>query len=196
MALPRDVKLGYAASAAFAAWFALGVLYAPDLLLFASGVLVYPALAVGALVLFCRLAVPSTRWRRVLSLVLVSACLATAPLWFKGGIVDLHLIARVYGAGGPNTLNDWAQGVIKEHSGEETQMLTVSDGIPKRIRNALSGRADLFSDPQSGQAQVHIELGGGFYHYGVDIYRTGTQPPPKWWQRVLGWPSEVVVYHE
>lgn len=193
-AVPWDIRFGYSAVFIFTALFALRVLVGPDLLVTASSCLVFPLLTVIALVIVCRLACPP-RWPRVLPLALVSGCLAIT-FAFPGATVDLHLITRVYLSGGPNALNDWAQGEIHrrvEAGGSETIQPTF---VPPGVHRHLSGYIGVSGTIWSDEVRLRIELGGGFYHYGVVVFSTGSRPPPEWWQRVLGWPPEVVIYHE
>jgi hypothetical protein len=111
--------------------------------------------------------------------------------------MDLHLISRVYLAGGPGKVNNWGQELIRNHLPDEDGSKAIErEQIPEGIRDHLHGYATVGGTIWSDLTRVRIEMGGGFYHYGVVIYPTGTAPPPNWWQRMIGWPPEVVVYHE
>ncbi|OWK45222.1 hypothetical protein FRUB_01553 [Fimbriiglobus ruber] len=100
------------------------------------------------------------------------------------------MLLQIYRAGGPNDLNDWAQELIREHDGRpRDEMVVDRERIPRGVSTHLSENVRV-------QRGLSIELGGGFYHYGVIVYPRGKGPPPEWWQHVLGWPPEVCVYHE
>src|SRR5262245_32471242 len=116
-AWPWDVRLGYAAVGCFVLWAALAVAAGPHLLVMLSAFLVVPLMTVVALAVAARLVAGPRRRGRVLPLALASGCAAAAVAASPGAAVDLHLIARVYLAGGPGTVNDWGQGLIREQRG-------------------------------------------------------------------------------
>jgi hypothetical protein len=197
-ALAWDLCLGYATTLAFASLFVFYVFAGPSLAMMLSWCMVYLVLAVVALFLTYRLAVKSPRWHRVLLVALVSGCLATGFVASQDDIVDLHLITRIYLAGGPGAIDAWAQGLILEQEQEEIggSRSVKPQEIPPSVRTSLPGSVSVGGTLWSDQTRVRIELGGGFYHYGVVVYRTGTGPSAEQWQRILGWPPEVVIYHE
>jgi hypothetical protein len=190
------VRLAYAAVGWFAVWAALSVAAGPDLLLMLSACLVVPLMAVVALVVAGRLIVGPSRRARVLPLVLASGCVAAAVAAPEGAAVDLHLIARVYLAGGPGAVNDWGQGLIRDQQGKSESRIVERDQLPASVRDHLSGFVIVGGTIWSELPRVRIEFGGGFYHYGVVVYPAGSGPPARWRQRAVGWPPEVVVYHE
>jgi hypothetical protein len=193
-AIPWDARMGYSAFAGFLAWLAFCVVASPLGVCLAPWCVVYPLLAVVVLVLAVRLAFCTGRWGRVLPLLLAAGCLATlleAP--WRTVCLDLHLVSRVYLAGGPKVINDWAQGLLREH-GDGTDV--EGEQVPEDVRTYLSGYVIVGNTPWSDLVRVQIELGGGFYHYGVVVYPTSDAPPAEWWQHLLDWPPEVVIYHE
>ena len=187
--LPADARCGYATAAVFGAHFASRVFVGPDLLLTMSVCLIFPVLVVVALVLAYRLAVCGLRWSKAVPLGLVSGC-GMVTFGAPAAPVDLHLIGCVYRAGGPDALNDWAQGLITEQKNTNSTGQIEVEQIPPQVRTNLSGWTSV--DAQG----LRIERGGGFYHYGVVVYPKGAVSSAEWWQRVLGWPPEVVIYHE
>ena len=135
------------------------------------------------------------RLARVLPVVLTFGCLAfdvAAP----EAAVDLHLITRVYQSGGPDAINRWGQGLIREQQGVSDSRRIEHDQLPPGIRAHLPGWASVGGTLWSDLPRVRIELGGGFYHYGVVVYPSGSVPTAEWWQWVLDWPAEVIIYHE
>jgi len=153
--------------------------------LFVMGVLVWAVLC-----LWWRIAFFPDRWRRLLPLLLVTGCLAGIwpGVW---ACVDLHVVARIWLAGGPHALRDWGRQCMAEQPGPETEHQSVrveAAAIPARVRQYLAGYTTA-----SGHG-VNIELGGGFFHYGVTIRREGTARPPTWWGNLCGWPPEVEIY--
>jgi hypothetical protein len=193
--LPWDAWLGYAAAGYFALRLAVSVAAGPNLLLMLSGCLVYPISAAVALIICIRLVSDPPRRRRVLPLALVSGCLVAA-VGVPDADVDLHLVSRVYLAGGPVAVNKWGQELIREHRGKRDSVRIEPEQLPPAIRDSLPGWVSVGGTLWSDLPQVRVELGGGFYHYGIVIYPTDAAPPAEWWQRVLGWPPELVVYHE
>src|SRR5258708_424343 len=109
-AWPGDIKLAYATGCAFAAWCGLRVLAGPDLLLMLSSLLVFLALVGVAVHVAWRLAVRRPRRARARAMLVVGGCLAALVFVPRTDIVDLHLIGRVYLAGGPVAVNNWGQG--------------------------------------------------------------------------------------
>jgi hypothetical protein len=192
-AVPCDAWAGYAATACFFLCLVIYVFEGP-LAFFplSPGCFVYPAVVVVALVIAYQFAFRSGRRQRVLPLLLVSCILAS--LHWASFTVDLHLIYRIYLAGGPNKLNDWSQDLIRKR-GSETDGTTFVEfeQVPLDIRSQLSSNVSVGGT--TGR-RVRIELGGGFYHYGVVVYPSDDAPAPNWWLRKLGWPAEVVIYHE
>lgn len=186
-AVPGDLRFGYAAVFIFGAWFSLSVLVGFHLLLLASSCLLYPLLATAAIVLTFQFCVQPSRWSRALPMGLVSGCLAL-PFVAPHATIDLHLILSIYAAGGPNTINDWGQELIREQQGKPDSRVVEPNRIPSGVHMFLPGFVTV-------DGALRIERGGGFYHYGVMIYPKGSVPAADW-QRLLGWPPEVVVYHE
>jgi hypothetical protein len=154
-------------------------------------------LALVSLVLILGLMVEENGRRRVLPLLLTLGCGVTFVGGYATGIsVELHLMGRIYLAGGPNKLSEWAQGEIRAHNrAPEGKHSGEPSDIPSGVRNFLPGHASVGGTIWSDLPRVRIELGGGFYHYGVVVYPKEAAPPPAWWQRLIGWPPEVVVYH-
>jgi hypothetical protein len=158
------------------------------------GCLVHLGLALLLLLLAVRLTVAAPRRSRVLPLLLVFGCLATHFVE-PHLTVDLHLMLRVYRAGGPDAVNEWAQGLIRERGEQNQDPAGRSDWVadeqlPPNVRAHLSGSVSANRD------YVRIERGGGFYHYGVFVIPKERAPAPARWQRTIGWPPEVFVYHE
>jgi hypothetical protein len=195
-AWPWDVRLGYAAVGCFALWATLLVATGPDLFVMLSVFLVVPLMAIVALVVTAHLIIGPRRRTRVLPLVLSSGCVAAVLTAFPGALVDLHLIACVYLAGGPGAVNDWGQGLIREQQSGSDSRTVERDQLPAGVRNFLPGFVSVDGTIWSDLSRVRIEMGGGFYHYGVVVYPTGSGPPAGWWQGAVGWPPEVVFYHE
>jgi hypothetical protein len=187
-AWPWDVRLGYAAVLGFSLWAALSVAAGPNLLAMLSVCLVVPLMGVVVLVVGASFVIGPRRWARVVPLALASGCVA-GVVAFPGATVDLHLIGRIYLAGGPGAVNDWGQQLIREQREKNERLIVEYDRLPTGIRQQLSGFILV-------DETLRIELGGGFYHYGVVVYPTGARPAGEWWQRALGWPHEVVVYHD
>ena len=191
--MPWDARCGYATAGAYAALFTSCVVVGPNLLLGLAGCLTVAVLALSGLALVIALAATPPRRCRVLPLVLVTGSLASH---FALDPVEFHLISRVYRSGGPDALSDWAQDVIRGAGGQPGGYSSVDeDRVPPGVRANLPGRVLVGTSLWSGPVHVRIELGGGFYHYGVVVYQRGDAPPPMWWQRALGWPPEVVVYY-
>jgi hypothetical protein len=193
--IPGDARFGYAVAGFYFSWLIFCVVIGPDLLTLTSVIIVYPLVAIASLIILVRLVFVSGRRRRLMPLALLGCCLAA--IWAAPHFTTLHLTARVYLAGGPNSLNDWAQGLIRERQ----QGLRGDDPLrpeefPPGARRFLHGFATVVGTIWSDEVRLRIEYGGGFYHYGVVVYRSGSAPPTQWWQRVIGWPPEVAVYHE
>ncbi|AMV23528.1 hypothetical protein VT84_03900 [Gemmata sp. SH-PL17] len=136
--IPADAWWGYATAAAFGAWFISCVLVGPDLLLLAFGCLTLPVLAVVTLVLAYQLAVRRAKKARALPLFLMLGCV-TVLVGAPGVTVELHLIASVYWAGGPNALNDWAQDVMNEQKAERESGKADTEQPHQRITPAYGG---------------------------------------------------------
>lgn len=186
--IPLDAKGGYIAVSAFALGFGLSVMAGPDLLVWLTVAFLLLALLIVLVILAAGLAFRQGRRRRILPFLLVSSCLIMHYL-SPSASVNLHLILHIYLAGGPNNLSDWAQGLIREQSGKPNDTLELSgENIPPGVRRYLG-------HPTVGGA-LRFEFGGGFYHYGVVVSSRDNPPPPEWWQGILGWPAEVVIYHE
>jgi uncharacterized membrane protein len=194
--LTGDEWLACGTATVFIAWFALCALAGPHLLVVATWFLARPLLAVVVLVIAYRLVARPRRWRRLLPLTLVSGCLAVAIATPPRVMADLQLIARVYLAGGPDAVNDWGQGLIREREGVGGSRHIEYEELPSRIRSFHPSFVVVGDTHWNDLPAVRIELGGGFFHYGFVILPTGTGPETEWWQRVLGWPPELVVYHE
>jgi hypothetical protein len=190
IALPWDLQMGWATAVAMALWIAWGLLTGPGLLMLASWCLLFPLLAIIALIIACRLSLHMPRKPRFLVLVAISVCLAITVQ--RDAVVDMHLVCCVYLAGGPNALNDWAQGLMREPEEANQPRVIESKDIPPRVRRWVPGWVLVYHDP----GLLNIECGGGFYHYGIMVHSTGAAPKAKWWHRVVGWPDEVAVYHE
>jgi hypothetical protein len=127
---------------------------------------------------------------------LVAAGLAIVLFVGPHGMVDLHLISSVYLAGGPDSVNQWAQAQIQQQQPIGGSRQLNRDEIPPGVRSYLPGWTNVGGTLWSDQTQLRIERGGGFYHYGIVVYPTGTISSSAWWQQLLGWPPELVVYHE
>lgn len=195
-AWPWDVRLAYTVVGFYALCSALTVALGPQLLLLLlTGCLITTMMAVVFLIVAIRLIIGPQRWARVPPLVLTFSCLAFA-VTNQEAAVDLHLVTRIYLAGGPDAINDWGQGLIREQQGVSKNRIVKYDQLPPGIRHHLPGYAVVGGTLWSDLPRVRIELGGGFYHYGVVVYPSGSVRTAEWWQRALGWPSEVVIYHE
>jgi hypothetical protein len=197
--MPRDAQIGCGSAAAIVLWFGVSVYAGPDLLVWAPFCLLIPVMVVTLVVLAAGLIFRPNRRRRVvafLMVLMVSACLVMqwrSPL----SDVDLHLILRVYLAGGPDRINDWAQSLIRERTDKpETDSIVDSANIPSGIRMYLPGYTTVGGTIWSDTVRLRIELGGGFYHYGLVVYPTRISPPAERWQSILGWPAEVAIYQE
>ncbi len=196
MAWPWDVRLAYAVVGFYALCIALSVAVGPQLLLLLlTGCLITTMMAVVFLIVAVRLIIGPQRLARVPPLVLTFGCLAFA-IAAPDAAVDLHLITRIYMSGGPDAINDWGQGLIREQQGVTKNRIVKYDQLPPGIRGYLPGYAIVGGTLWSDLPRVRIELGGGFYHYGVVVYPYGSVPTAKWWQRALNWTPEVVIYHE
>jgi hypothetical protein len=195
-AWPWDVRLAYATVGCYAVCTALIVALGPQLLLLLlSGCLFTTMMAVVFLIVAVRLIIGPQRLARVPPLVLTFGCLAFAVA-APDAAVDLHLITRVYMSGGPDAINRWGQGLIREQQGVTKNRIVKYDQLPPGIRDHLPGWASVGGTLWSDLPRVRIELGGGFYHYGVVVYPSGSVPTAEWWQWVLDWPAEVIIYHE
>lgn len=192
--LPRDARLGYAAAGCFGLWHSLLVAAGP--LLTASAWLVYPAVAGVGLFGVTRLIQGPRRMVRLFPVALLSAYLTTFVCFTGELTTDLHVIARVYLAGDPGAVSKWGQGLILEQQRMGKNLTVEGDQVPNGIRNYLSYRADVSGSLCSTLPRVRTELGGGFYHFGVLVWPSDLGPDVQWWQRALGWPPEVMVYHE
>jgi hypothetical protein len=194
--LPWDVKLGYAAFFEFLTWLAWGLCSGPSLLFFMGAWLTFLLLVAALLIVLCQCVFSCPRLHRALVAALLAGALAFLNLVGPHGVVDLHLVASIYAAGGPKAVNTWAQGLIAaQQQGSDSRELD-RDEIPSGVRTWLPGWTSVGGTLWSEEARVRIEIGGGFYHYGVVVYQTGSGPASEWWQQVLGWPPEVKVYHE
>lgn len=192
---PWDVWVAYAAVGFYCLATSLLVVVGPDLFLMLAGCLVVAMLAVVSLIVVGRLIVGPQRFVRVPPLVLTLGCLAVAVA-APDAAVNLHLVTRVYQAGGPDAINTWGQQLIREQQGVRNNRYVPHDQLPAGIREHLPGSTSVGGTLWSDLPQVRIELGGGFYHYGVVVYPSGSIPAAQWWQRALDWPPEVVIYHE
>jgi hypothetical protein len=196
--VPWDVWLGYAAFVCFVCWFGFAVLAAPALVVGLLGLLFLPLFWMLALFLAVRTAILPGRLARIVPLGLTSACalaLCSGPMHVA---VDVQVLLRVYAAGGPSQLNSWAQQAMLDHPdgrGGKHEYLEGED-VPEGVRKHLGGWVAVGGTLWSDQTQLRIELGGGFFHYGLLVYPTELAPPAEWWQTILGWPPEVVIYHE
>lgn len=192
--LPWEVRLAYLAPVGFAFWLMLCVAAGPTLAMMLSPCLVYPALLVLGGTLYVRST--NTNWRpRVVPLVLVASLLLSgfvAP-WLIS--VDLHVVCRVYSAGGPAALNRWAQNLLQDLVAETNGFKVLSEErIPAEIRRSLPSQ--LIVVDGASYRHLRFELGGGFLHYGVAVFPSEHHPPPDWFLQLLGWPPEVFVYHD
>jgi len=196
--MPGDVRIGFAFALCFIPWLAFYVIVGPSAFVILPSFLVFLALLVIALVLAFKLLFRTGRKKRIVPFLLVSGCLVT--LWMTelgGSLMDLHLIGRVYLAGGPDKINDWAQELIRKRQADANGSDSVErEQIPQSIRAYLPGWASVGGTIWSDMVRVRIELGGGFYHYGVVVWPSDKAPLQNWWQRILGWPAEVEIYHE
>ena len=193
---PWDAVMAYSAVGLYALCTALSVAVGPQLLLMLfTGCLLLTTMAVLFLIVAVRLLIGPQRLARVPPLVLTFGCLAFAVA-APDAAVNLHLITRVYLSGGPHAINGWGQGLIREQQGVSENRTIHHDQLPPRIRENLPGYASVGGTLWSDLPRVRIELGGGFYHYGVVVYPSGSVRTGEWWQRTLGWPPEVVIYHE
>ena len=196
--LPRDARWGYLAAMGYALWLAMTVLLGPDMMFVLPWCIIYPLIGVAILALLVGLAMSDIRHNlmRLAPLALLFGCLLT-PCVLPGVGIDLHLVYRVYRAGGPKYLNTWAQPLIKQQQAKPSHSTSIeSSQLPTRIRRHLPGHASIGGTLWSDLARVRIELGGGFFHYGVVIYPSANAPPAEWWQELLDWPPEVVIYQE
>ena len=194
-ALPWDLRLAYAAVVLFASVFTLVVLVGPAFPLIVAWRLIGLALAPITLILACRLIFKRPRRQRSALVVTIAAgCLASAWPTSSGTLTDLYLIAHVYLAGGPCAVNNWAKKLMHDHKGPEGLSEVESEKCPLGVRIFIPGRIRIGC--VLGLTWLDIELGGGFYHYGIEVFPEGMGPPIKWRQRVLGWPPEVVIGHE
>jgi hypothetical protein len=194
--MPWDVKVGYAALVLCALSFVLLVLADPDLLLAIAWEVAVLFLAVVALVIATRFVFKCPRAQRAKVLALASLVCAGAFTWPPAKLAYLHLITRVYLAGGPQALNQWAQTIIRDHEELRGLCCIPSDERPPLVVTFLPGNAIVGQTIGSRLPQVNLELGGGFFHYGISVHPTGKGPEATLWKRVFGWPPEVVLYCE
>lgn len=191
--LPRDARWGYLVTLGYVLALAMVVL-AGSLTILLFGCLLYVVLLL-VLILVFNLVRGLQRTERVVPLVLLVTCMILQCGGSPLGAVRLHLIVSIYRAGGPDALIRWAQALMSEPyiKPDESQFLEYSQ-IPEPIRTYLPGRVSVGDTIWSDLVRVRIELGGGFFHYGVVIYPSAHAPPSDWWQRLLHWPPEVVPY--
>jgi hypothetical protein len=199
-ALPGEVWAGHALFCVFGGWLALCVAAGPSLfpamfLGFAGLLVVYPLLLAFTAILAFQLVREPAQLCRVPPLMLLVGCLGTTILAPDGLTVDIHLLIRVYQVGGPQTLLDWAEYLRQEHQGEKCSREIEGQQLPAGIREYLGGWASVEGNEQ-GKGRVRLELGGGFYHYGLLVYPPGKGPAAEFWQPLLGWPPELVPYEE
>src|SRR5262249_21315447 len=155
----------------------------PKLILMLSGCLLVPLLAIAALIVAVRLLIGPRRWVRVVPLVLLLGCIALATAG-PDLPVDLHLITCVYLAGGPHALNDWAQELLRNQPADHDAHFLDADDVPVGVRQHLTGFVSVGGTIWSRLPRVRLELGGGFYHYGVVVFPSDAAPPAEWWQQV------------
>jgi hypothetical protein len=192
----EDVRLGYAAGGAYLASLAVAIWFGPfaALPLLAVGCVALVAMPAAGLVLAVRLFTRGPRSGRAGALALVGVGLGS---YLTVDAVSVHLIVRVYRAGGPRAISDWAQEVMSDPGRRpDAPEFLDPDRVPAGVKAHLTPMVSVGGTIWSDQVRVRMELGGGFYHYGVAVYPRDAAAEPTWWQRALDWPPEVAVYHE
>ena len=187
--LPADAIWGYGAVIGYVATLATHVVAGPNLVLMVFTLLVLLLLGVIGSILVFRLLWGATSRQRVLPLVVVCICLAsflTEPIL---RCIEVQLVGRVYLAGGPLAIMEWGQKLIDTHAGQASHQLS-RDDIPSRVQEYLPGDVYVLGVSPS----VRIELGGGFFHYGIVVLPTHEVAEQEWWEWLLDWPPQVVVY--
>lgn len=186
--LPTDILLAFVFIGCIVFFSALTVAFGPALPVMLCALLSLLPLAGTALFITVLITIGPHRRKRILPLFLTSGCVITG-LVTPDLAVDLHLVTRIYLAGGPNAINNWGQKLIQDQRGATRSRYIERDELPEGIRDHLPGAVIV-------RGMVRIELGGGFYHYGLMVLPTGTVPQRSWWQKVLRWPADVIIYHE
>jgi hypothetical protein len=70
------------------------------------------------------------------------------------------------------------------------------EGVPQEFRRYIQGYVSIYGELDMPPSVLRIEMGGGFYHYGILIVSKAKASEANWWQRLLNWPPEVDVYHD
>ena len=196
--LPWDARCSYLVVLVYGLSIAAMAIVGPELMFFLASCIVNLTMAALILVLVYGvvLGAPRDMVKRLGSIALLCWCLFTSVV-LPGVGTDLHLVYRVYRSGGPTELNDWAQRLIQQQQTRATANTKIDrEQLPNSVRKHLPGWVTVGGTLWSDLVRVRIELGGGFFHYGIVIFPSAHAPPAEWWQRLLGWPPEVVIYQE
>jgi hypothetical protein len=195
--IPSDIKIGWIVPVAYIASLASMVFVGPDLLVAGCSCLLVLALFVGAVFLASCVIGGAPVIPRILPFILVICCLTIALHGAPLECADLHVMRRIYAAGGPHRLNDWAQELIQHYPGYgEIVDNKTKDGVPLEIQRRIGGWIGVSGKREQIPPVLRIELGGGFFHFGILVVSSASAPPPDWWQRLIDWPPEVMIYHE
>ena len=193
--LPRDARGGYLVVLGYLLALAL-VVFVGSLAILLFGCFLYVVL-IQVLDLAYHLMRGPQRTQRIAPLILLLGCMVSQCGGSPLGAVNLHLIFLVYRAGGPEYVNQWGQQQMQQPYVKPDEGRSIKrDQLPLPIRTYLPGYVSVGDTIWSDLVRVRIELGGGFFHYGVLIYPREYAPQPTWWQCLLGWPPEVDIYHE
>lgn len=195
--MPSDIRFAYVTSGLYFAALLIGVLAGPSLFLIGSVCLTLPVIFGAGFWMLSQLIAGERLRPRTVPLLLVflsAASFFVNPVHF---CAELHVMVRIYRAGGPNHLNDWAQGLIQHYPGYgQIVNNETNEGVPAEFQHYLQGWIDVWGKPEEIPPRMHIEMGGGFYHFGIVIVSSASAPEPTWLHRLLNWPPEVGVYHD
>lgn len=205
--MPFDIRFVYLTSGIYWGALATTVLVGPDLyislILGLSACVVLPVIAWAGLWVLSHLVAGEALRPRILPLIIVLLCIASFFADPMKTSTELHVILRVYRAGGPRRFNDWAQGLIQRYPGYGDLVNNQSpEKVPPEIRQQLnermelSGRLCVYGDRERIPPVLRIEMGGGFFHYGILVVSSASAPQSTWWQRRLSWPAEVIIYQD
>lgn len=190
--LPADAGWGYCLAVSYLFGLSSLIFTGPEHVIFVSLCLLIPVQVGAICVIFFQMGGerPQVGWR-IPSICMLILSLGVPFFFGPHEFIDLNVMRRIDLAGGPKALSDWAQKLIPEHEVEQVQIDYVDgEKIPIRVQTYLSKEVMVIG------RQVHIELGGGFFHYGVIVVPRSSVHTTEWWQPLIGWPPEVGIYHE
>lgn len=195
---PFDIRLVYLTSGVYWGALALTVIAGPNLSIFLilglSVCVVLPVMAWAGLWVVSHLVAGEALRPRIPPMLIVVLSISTIFLNPMETCVDLHVMTRIYRAGGPKHLNEWAQKLIQDYPGHGK--IVNHEDIPLEFSQYLQGYISVYGRPDEPPPTLRIEMGGGFYHFGILIVSKPKASEANWWQRRLNWPPEVFVYHD